>query len=393
MNAPDHTRALARTDDAPAYGIQAYVPGGRDLILNPANLKAMMEVAVLMSKMTGGIPKHFQKNEGLCLAVTMQAMRWNMDPFALATKAYIIDGQPLAYEGQAIIAALNNSPLLTNRLSFKWDGTWEKIVGKFKMVESKTKKDNDGHPKKYIVPDWDFNKDEDGLSVTVTGILAGEREPRTLTLLMKQARTRNSPLWTEDPKQQLAYLTARRWGRLYAPDVIMGVYTPDEVQEIKHMGDVELAPHADWPEKEAAEAAAKGSKAYALFWTTLARANPPCTTYMATHPEHADLKERALEADRATAQRKPAATPAPTQAPKPTAKDEADPKTGETTPPSEETFVPTYATVMDRMLKANDEIGIEVAAEWIADIADEQQRKELETKRDELLAQMKGGAK
>ena len=29
---------------------------------------------------------------------------------------------------------------------------------------------------------------------------------------MKQARTRNSPLWTEDPKQQLAYLAGRRWG-------------------------------------------------------------------------------------------------------------------------------------------------------------------------------------
>lgn len=47
----------------------------------------------------------------------------------------------------------------------------------------------------------------------------------------QRARDRNSPLWVEDPRQQLAYLASRRWGRLYAPDVIMGVYSPDELAE------------------------------------------------------------------------------------------------------------------------------------------------------------------
>ena len=60
--------------------------------------------------------------------------------------------------------------------------------------------------------------------------IKGETQPRTLTLLMSQARTRNSTLWTEDPKQQLAYLAAKRWARLYMPDVLLGVYTPDELE-------------------------------------------------------------------------------------------------------------------------------------------------------------------
>ncbi len=35
-------------------------------------------------------------------------------------------------------------------------------------------------------------------------------------------------MWKTAPKQQLAYLAVNYWARLYCPDVILGVYTPDE---------------------------------------------------------------------------------------------------------------------------------------------------------------------
>lgn len=54
---------------------------------------------------------------------------------------------------------------------------------------------------------------------------------RYVDLLLQQARTRNSTLWADDPKQQLAYLSVKRWARLYTPDVIMGVYSVDELEE------------------------------------------------------------------------------------------------------------------------------------------------------------------
>ncbi|MCB3161531.1 recombinase RecT, partial [Klebsiella pneumoniae] len=69
------------------------------------------------------------------------------------------------------------------------------------------------------------------LTVTVWATLKGESEPRTLTISMAQAGVRNSPLWEQDPRQQLAYLCVKRWARLHAPDVLLGVYTPDELQE------------------------------------------------------------------------------------------------------------------------------------------------------------------
>lgn len=42
---------------------------------------------------------------------------------------------------------------------------------------------------------------------------------------------RNSPLWVADPRQQLAYLATKRWARLHAPDVMLGVYSVDELQD------------------------------------------------------------------------------------------------------------------------------------------------------------------
>ena len=44
---------------------------------------------------------------------------------------------------------------------------------------------------------------------------------------------RNSPLWKSAPKQQLAYLAVKYWARLYCPEVILGVYSTDELEPTK----------------------------------------------------------------------------------------------------------------------------------------------------------------
>lgn len=226
MNAPNTAEASALS---PArYELSTQVDA-QALVLNPDYLKSMMAVAELMATGRSTVPKHLQGNKGDCLALTMQAVRWHMDPFAVAQKTHVVNGT-LGYEAQLVSAVINSSGATKDRLHFEWFGDWEKIVGKFKTVESKTKKDDDGNFKKYIVPDWK-PEDERGLGVKVWATLRGETAPRELTLLMAQARTRNSTLWTEDPKQQIAYLAEKRWGRLYTSDVLLGVYTPDELAE------------------------------------------------------------------------------------------------------------------------------------------------------------------
>ena len=372
MNAPVHTAegsALATIDTSRA-------PTGRDLILHADNLNAIMTVSKVMAKSRQAVPKHLRDNEGACFAVTLQAMRWNMDPFALGLKTYTTDADsPIAYEGQAIIAALNNSPLLATRLSFRWEGQWERIVGRFKEVESrKTDKDGKpfldakGQPKKYLVPDWDFNKDEEGLCVIVSARLVGESEPRELTLLMKQARTRNSPLWTEDPKQQLAYLAGRRWGRLHAPDVIMGVYTPDEIQEFgneKFMGPADVVPppaapttypQADFDKNLPAwtDIITKGRKTADALITMVESKGAPMT----------DAQKNQLQAI------KPA--------------QDATVKTGSTTaaakPADSQGPVITFASIADSIAKATTAGQLDDADDLIGSIGDPVQRSELTAK-------------
>jgi len=75
--------------------------------------------------------------------------------------------------------------------------------------------------------------DEKGCGVRVWATLKSEDESRVLELFLSQAQVRNSTLWGSDPKQQLAYLGVKRWARLYCPDVILGVYTPDEFEPAK----------------------------------------------------------------------------------------------------------------------------------------------------------------
>ncbi|WOJ29064.1 RecT family recombinase [Citrobacter koseri] len=184
-------------------------------------LRTLSEV---MANSGNFVPEHYRGKPDACMAVVMQAARWGMDPFAVAQKTFIVNNSGvLGYEAQLVNAVVNNMAPTKDRIHFEWFGEWEKIVGRF--VEKTSSKGN-----KYIVPGWDL-KDEAGVGVRAWATLKGENEPRELALMLSQAQVRNSTLWASDPRQQLAYLAVKRWARLYCPDVILGVYTADEIDE------------------------------------------------------------------------------------------------------------------------------------------------------------------
>lgn len=168
------------------------------------------------------VPAHFQGKPDACMAVAMQAARWGLDPFAVAQKTHIVNGS-MGYEAQLVNAVINTMAPTKNRLSYEWYGQWEKILGKTKQMQG-----SNGKP--YISPDWNF-RDEAGLGVRVWATMKGEDKPRVLEILLTQAQVRNSTLWASDPRQQLAYLACKRWARLHCPEVILGVYSPDEFEE------------------------------------------------------------------------------------------------------------------------------------------------------------------
>lgn len=203
------------------------------LLHDVSMIDRIQRLAEIMASGKTTVPTHLRGSVGDCFAVCMQAMQWGMNPFAVAQKTHLVNGA-LGYEAQLVAAVINNSRVVADRFRFEWFGPWDRVVGKYA-----TKRNEQG--KEYRTPSWTMS-DEEGCGVRVSATLRGEREPRVLELLLSQARVRNSSLWADDPKQQLAYLAQKKWARLYAPDVILGVYTPDEFEQPTeiHMGDAEV---------------------------------------------------------------------------------------------------------------------------------------------------------
>jgi hypothetical protein len=249
------------------------------LILDAGSMDSIIRLADIMAKGRATVPSHFQGNSADCAAVIMQSIQWKMNPFAVAQKTHIVNGI-LGYEAQLVNAVIQSSGVTLDRFNYDWFGAWENIIGKSKVVDKPASgKYGEKDYKKatqYRLPDYDMN-DEDGLGICVSATLRGETEPRTLKLLLVQASVRNSPLWATDPKQQLAYLAVKRWTRLYAPDVILGVYSPDELSE-DNPKEVDITPKETAQAKPAtaepsaallaqAETAARsGVTTYQQFW-------------------------------------------------------------------------------------------------------------------------------
>jgi RecT family len=189
-NAVD-TPSMSRSDfSAVQFASAERAGGGLRLALN--SFAEAEKFANLMS-VSNFVPKHLRGKPADCLAVLLQSLRWEMDPFAVAQKTYFVnDG--MGYEAQLINAIINARAPLSGRLDIKWAG------------------------------------EGDNLSCTVSGMFKGETEPKVRTAHFKTITTKNSPLWKQDPQQQLAYFTQRAWARLYCPDVILGVYTKEEME-------------------------------------------------------------------------------------------------------------------------------------------------------------------
>lgn len=158
--------------------------------LVPADASGAFKLAEMMA--TGKlVPAHLQRSPGDCLMVIEQAMRWGMSPFAVAQCTSVIQGK-LMFEGKLVAAALQSSGILDGRL------------------------------------DYEFKGEGDARKIIVRGKLKGG-ETKEIELALKDART-NNQMWTKQPEQQLVYAGTRVWGRRWAPEVMLGVYAPEEME-------------------------------------------------------------------------------------------------------------------------------------------------------------------
>lgn len=136
------------------------------------------------------VPVALQKSPADCLMVIQQAVRWQMDPFAVAQECSVIQGK-LMHSGKLVAAVVNARGNLEERLSFSYAGEGDKRA------------------------------------ITVSGRLRGESAARTVAVKLGDAKTANS-MWQKQPDQQLMYHGTRVWARRHTPELMLGVYSPEE---------------------------------------------------------------------------------------------------------------------------------------------------------------------
>lgn len=172
-----------------------FVDTGSGYTLMPRDLAEVVKVSELMSRSGVAVPKYLRENPGACMAIMLQSLHWQMDPFQVARKSYAVNDM-IAYEAQLITAVVNTRAPITGRLRYAYSGEGQ------------------------------------SLRCTVTGIIEGE-ELVYQSPPISQIKVKNSPLWAADPEQQLSYYSGRAWARRHTPEVILGVYSREEAEEIK----------------------------------------------------------------------------------------------------------------------------------------------------------------
>lgn len=181
-------RAVALADLPPA---NAMVPTDRRLL--PAPMEALAEVANMLASAGALVPKDLRGKPDVCLAVAYMAALHGTDPVATASQTYLV-GDKIAFMAQYINALVQRHFIEKPVYTYQGSGATRCV-----MVTAKVK---------------------GGQVISVT------------TPQLGQIKVQNSPLWKTDPDQQLSYYAIRALARRHMPDVLLGIYAVEELQNV-----------------------------------------------------------------------------------------------------------------------------------------------------------------
>ena len=155
------------------------------------------------------VPKNYQGNIPNTMIALEMANRINVSPFQVMQNLDIIQGKP-SWRSTFIIAALNSC------------GRFKPL--KFEFVGSDTQSDSYGC--RAYTDDFDGNR--------ITGPL--------VTWLMVKSEgwlSKVGSKWKTMPELMFQYRAASFFGRLYAPDILNGMQSVEEVKDVVSMIDIE----------------------------------------------------------------------------------------------------------------------------------------------------------
>lgn len=175
-----------------------------------------------------------------CIIALNMAQRLGADPMMIMQNLYLVDGRP-SWSSQFIIAAINSS-------------------GRYSPLRFDISGGDEDTEIPYAVTEWVYsqatNKKEPVESNQVARVknfkcvawviekATGERlesTPITMEMAVKEGwYQKNGSKWQSMPEQMLRYRAASFFGRIYAPDLLMGLRTQEE--ELDSMIDVTPEP-------------------------------------------------------------------------------------------------------------------------------------------------------
>lgn len=285
-----------------------------------------------------------------CVVALNMAQRMGADPLMVMQNLYIVEGRP-SWSSQFIIAAINS-------------------CGRYTPLRFQLSEPSDARPVKYMeskwvkVPGQKDKREEVEKSINVRNQTCvawaieketGERlESPMITIDMAVAEgwlTKNGSKWQTMPEVMLRYRAAAFFGKLYAPELLMGLQTAEEAHDIIEM---EL-PDAPTP-------------------TSLTKLRTPAPSTAAVPAD--DISDAEVIDQDTGEVTKPDTEPkseAGTAHAGPTSEtsSSADPAAGTAA------AAPTFAQVADAMSKATALDVLDVAAEMIAKVANVEQQDEL----------------
>lgn len=163
------------------------------------NFIMAMQMAKALSSSTI-VPATFQKNDSNCLIAIEQAQRLHVSPLMVMQNLYVIQGRP-SWSSKFLIAAINNSGKFDTELQF--DETRDKNGKPFSCTAWAMK---NGRRVEGMTVDMDMAKDEGWLN-------------------------KNGSKWKTMPQLMLRYRAASFFSNLQCPELTMGLYTREEIQD------------------------------------------------------------------------------------------------------------------------------------------------------------------
>ena len=163
------------------------------------NLATRMATALAQSTV---VPKAYQGNVGNCMIAIEMASRINTSPMMVMQNLYIVNGNP-AWSSQWIIAMINSSKRYKTELQFEF-----------------------GH-----------DSADGGLSCKAWAEDYSGHKVEGPKITMKMANeegwaTKSGSKWKTMPEVMIRYRAASFFGRMNCPDMIMGIYSQEEVLDM-----------------------------------------------------------------------------------------------------------------------------------------------------------------